>query len=318
MFKEPVKNKPSGNNPSMKRNKRKGSMTLEKPNQGEYITLGKPNQGEYMTIYEALPKNIYGAFPGAIPGKILNYPEEVHPFGKPATYTSPTKNSIYQYLTNKGTKSSNYSARLARINPEKLSQLSGDESLKYLKKNFTAVKADEINKFFGEELKDMTNPAEKQAKIKEILNQFTNQASRNNKAKNTVMSNLRTFTNSAAAQSRISRTKRSNNLAKSLSGQLSSARAALNTRPQRKPLRQLLAEKEGKPRTKRKNSTYSTLNLKKQPEHIYADLELVEKTPLVKAREDINKPPPLPPPRGSKTIEPNVYENMRNATTKGL
>ena len=212
-------------------------------------------------------------------------------------------------MTNTGKQSSAYSARLARINPEKLSQLSGDDSLKYLKKNFTAVKADEINKFFEGELKGMNNPAEKQAKIKEILNQFTNQASRNNNAKSRVMTNINTFTKSAAAKSRINRTKRSNNLAQSLS----SARAALNTGHKRTPYK-TLSEEQNSRRTP--NPNYSSGAKQKQSENIYAQIDNLPKTPLELENKMKRIAPPLPPPRRRT----NKYETIihTNNIKRGL
>jgi len=298
-----------------------GYMTFEPPKHTDYNEAKKQTDTGYMQIYAA-PKlkeppyinarPSYGFIPGPIPGKKLNYPEaikEVHPFEKP-TNTSPTKNSIYKYLTNTGTQSSDYSARLARINPETLSKLNGDDSLKYLKKNFTAVKAAEINKFFGEELKGTTTPAEKQAKIKEILTDFTTQASKNNKAKHTVMTNIRTFKNSAVSTQRQRRTNRSTNLEKSLSGQLKSARAALTTETNRKPLTQLSPEKE-KP-NRRINPNYSSNPTRSKPEeNIYAEIGELPKTQLEEALANemkrINPAPPLPPPRRGSNPN-NLYE----------
>jgi hypothetical protein len=298
-----------------------GYMTFEPPKDAGYMTEPPKHTG-YMQIY-AEPKltkspyinanPIYGFIPGPIPEKKLNYPEaikKVHPFEKPIN-TSPTKNSIYKYLTSTGTQSSDYSARLARINPETLSKLNGDDSLKYLKKNFTAVKADEINKFFGEELKGTTTPAEKQAKIKEILTDFTTQASKNNKAKHTVMTNIRTFKNSAVSTQRQRRTNRSTNLEKSLSGQLKSARAALTTETNRKPLKQLSAENEPNP-NRRINPNYSSNPKRSKPEeNIYAQIGELPKTQLEEALANemkrINPAPPLPPPRRGSNPN-NLYE----------
>jgi len=345
---------------SVKKPKDTGYMTLEPPKDTGYMTLAPPKHTDYMPVegYTKLPEDkgyvemsksknpsyglvsnpdylkVYGSLKDTYPNPPVGFGPGKYEIANPKdtgymqinaapkpTNTSPTKNSIYKYLTNTGTKSGDYSARLARINPETLSKLNGDDSLKYLKKNFTAVKADEINKFFGEELKGTTTPAEKQAKIKEILTEFTTQASKNNKAKHTVMTNIRTFKNSAASIQRQRRTNRSTNLEKSLSGQLKSAREALTTEPKRKPLKQLSAEKEPNP-NRRINPNYSSNPKRFKPEeHIYSEIGELPKTQLEEALANemkrINPAPPLPPPRRGSNPN-NIYEviahnkNVRN------
>jgi hypothetical protein len=151
--------------------------------------------------------------------KDLSNRKYVHPFGNP-TNTSQTKKSVYEYLTSKATQAGTYSTRLARINPEKLSKLSGDGALNYLKGNFTSVKALEIKNFFNNELKGMNNAGEKAKKIKTILQNFAKDASTNNTIKKNMMSNISTFKNKQETlnntKRRKTRSKRTNEIEKEL------------------------------------------------------------------------------------------------------
>ena len=152
--------------------------------------------------------------------------KEVHPFGKPAINTQPktkknTRNSIYQYLTNKGAQSGTYSARLARINPDRLSKLSGDAALDYLKDNFTSTKALEIKNFFDSELKGANTVSDKKSKIEEILSEFKKRAKNNRNTRTRIIKNISNFNKrqSNELEQRERRIKRSMNIKKYLEEQ---------------------------------------------------------------------------------------------------
>ena len=203
-------------------------------------TLIVHEEPKYMSIYQSSPKSyshisgtgkdtksqdLRPAYASTTDTKQLFKKNSVYPLGKPANISQTknpeqTKKSVYEYLTSKATQAGTYSTRLARINPEKLSKLSGDEALNYLKQNFTSVKALEIKNFFNNELKDMNNAGEKAKKIKAILQNFTKDASKNNTIKKNMMSNISTFKNRQESLNNTKRRKARSNRTKEIEEEL--------------------------------------------------------------------------------------------------